>query len=680
MKADYLDFGIFLCLGLVVASAGVGGAAVPDRIGAVQAQTQAGSGFTVADFRGPTQANSGQTVTATATIRNVGSSSDTTEIQYRIGGQVIARTTVTVSQGEAITVSLRGTIPTLATGTYTHGVFVGSSGTGQTASLLIGTASMQLAVLSFEGPSLTRPGEEISATATIQNTGQATASETFQYRIGNLVIATRDVSLRGGEQTQVRFSGTVPAINSGRYLQGVFEGPTDNGLTRGIIVTASTASFSVTSLQAPARSQVGESITATVTVRNTGTDRGSVTLGYRVDGTTIATRSVSLDGGARTTVSLQGAVPERPSGSYIQGVFIGETTSGLTANLRVFTSPSAYFRISELSAPTNAERGERIRVTARLTNDGADRAEVPVEYRIGSTVVSTQRINLRPGHSTTVIFDVTVPDLDRGAYTHGVYVGNTPRGQASVLQITRQARVAVSNFIGPPTVRVGDRVTVSATVINRETTRVTERVEYRIGEHVVGETRASLGAGEQRTISITGTVPDLAPGTYRQGVFADSEGPTTGINVTAGEAPRSRLTVSDLRGPARASPGDEISVQVTLTNVGRNPTEQEIQYRLGREVLDSETVELIAGQRQTLTFEVTVPELDDGTYRHGVFLGESETGQTSSIVIGPPEPSAEPTPTETAERTESPGLDGFGFAISLLTLVVILAFVIQRRD
>lgn len=658
----------------IVGGTGLGAAVSIGSQAGVPAQSQAGSSVQIADFRGPTQANVGQTVTATATVRNTGTTAEAATVEYRIAGQVVSSAELTVAVGDSVTVTLRGTVPSLATGTYRQGLFVGSTGTGQSADLLVGSATRRFSVLSLEAPARASAGDRVSATATIENTVGTTETETFQYRIGTQVVATRRLTLSGGERASVTFEGTVPSLTAGRYLQGVFEGPTESGLTRPVTVSSSAASFSITNLQAPARAQVGEQITAVAVVRNTGEDRGATTLRYRVDGSTVATRSLSLDAGGRTTVSLEGTVPDRSPGSYPQGVFVGETSTGLTSYLTIYAQSGSFFRVSGLDAPVEAGPGDAVRVSARVTNDGTARGTVPIEYRVDGRVLASQRVDLQPDRSTEVSFDVTVPGLARGSYRQGVFVGSTERGQTTTLVVRAPTTVSVSNLVGPPAARAGDRVAVTVTVENTGTAAATERLEYRIGDRLVAEAEVSLAPGDLETVELSGTAPDLDPGAYRQGVFVDGVGPTTAV-VISGADRTVGLAVTGIEAPSRASPGEEIAVRVTLRNDGEAPVEAEVQYRLGGEVLDAETVELLPGQTQTIEFTAEVPDLAAGSYEHGVFVGETDRGRTAELDVGarasPTPPGQTPPPTSTPAAP--PGLDGFGFGVALVALALVVA-------
>lgn len=766
---------VLLVIGVSASGAGLGlaspaGAVPQPQAGAAQVTpTIAAGDITITNFRGPAQAAPGQRVTATATLENTGDTRGEARIEYRIAGQVISTAFFFLEPGETKTVTLQGTVPSLATGTYDQGIFVQDTATGATGTIVIGNPASRFAVLSFQGPSEGRLGDSVTATATIRNTGDAAGTRTFQYRIGDRVVASREVSLNAGQQITLSFQGTVPSLAAGTYTQGVFEGSTANGLTRDFTVPSSETSFILESFSGPSRATAGDTIAATVTVRNTGTSRDSATLRYQIAGTTVASTTVALNPGSVRSVTLSGTVPDRAAGTYTQGVVIGDTGRGLTANLVIDEQPGGFIQISDLSGPSQALTGADVTVTARVTNTGTRTARVPVEYRIGSRVLERRTVELAPGRSTLVTFDVRLPDLNRGVYTQGVFLMNTNRGQTTSLQIRTGAQFGATNLVGPPSSRVGDQVSVRATIRNTGDVRDTRTVEYRLGDRVLARQDLQLGPGEQRTVTLTATVPDVTPGTYRHGVFVDGQGPTTSLTVLprpqatfsvasfdgpgrtvvgdrlaatatvrntgdaagsvtleyrvngrtlavrevaldAGErrevtfdatvpdlpagdyqqgvfiagtaqgrtasirldAGTARFDVANVQGPAEATVGDQFSVRATITNTGTAAGTTEVQYRLGGEVLATQSVDLAAGQSTTVTFQVTVPDQAARVYQQGVFIGTTNRGQTTSLVVAA-RTTAEPEP------TVSPRLPGFEVPVTLLAMLLTVLIVRRLR-
>ncbi|WP_440006493.1 CARDB domain-containing protein [Halomicrococcus sp. SG-WS-1] len=80
------------------------------------------------------------------------------------------------------------------------------------------------------------------------------------------------------------------------------------------------------------------------------------------------------------------------------------------------------FQVTNLSAPDTVSVGESFEVTAELTNPGDQSGVEQVFYAFGGVVVQRQTVELSPGESRTVTFQVRSGQIpgEPGAYTHSV--------------------------------------------------------------------------------------------------------------------------------------------------------------------------------------------------------------------------------------------------------------------
>jgi len=86
-------------------------------------------------------------------------------------------------------------------------------------------------------------------------------------------------------------------------------------------------------------------------------------------------------------------------------------------------SGGAFFEVGGLTPVSPVvEPGDRLTVSAAVTNTGGTRESQVISVRIGDDVLATRTVGTDPGELLPVTFEnVTVPDLDPGEYTYGVY-------------------------------------------------------------------------------------------------------------------------------------------------------------------------------------------------------------------------------------------------------------------
>lgn len=594
----------------------------------------------ISGFQGPTEANTGTDVTASATVENAGTADGTVVLEYRIGGEVVATREVPLAAGTTVTVAFRATVPDLGPGTYRQGIYRQGTDAGSTARLVVDPSPIRFELLSFHGPGETRSGRSVRATATVRNAGDGRVTETFEYRIGGEVVDSLTVTLPVGGAATLEFQGTVPNLPAGTYQQGVFRSGATAGLTRSIELTMTEPSFSMSSLRAPSRALVDQRMSASVIVENRGNARGSTTLQYRVAGTTVDTERVALFAGERRRVTLEGPVPDRPTGTYDQEVFFENSDRGLAARVTIEqeADESRAILLSNLEAPTEANRGDEITVRATVRNAGTRTERVTVEYRIGSRVIDDARVELHPGRARRVQFDVTVPDLRDGVYRQGVFVADADRGQTTSLQISDPPRFRVSNFRGPSSVRVGDRIAAQGRIDNTGDRRATATVTYRIGSRVIAEEDVTLNGGVHRQITLEGTVPSIAPGTYRQQLSTETSASTRSIEVRRQSRPRPVFRISSFDGPTEARAGSSVSATAVVRNTGNESGTVTIDHRIGGRILSSRQVTLDPGERRTLSFNGTVPDLEAGVHPHGAFVSGTSEGASGPLLVRPGTP------------------------------------------
>jgi hypothetical protein len=258
----------------------------------------------------------------------------------------------------------------------------------------------------------------------------------------------------------------------------------------------------------------------------------------------------------------------------------------------------------------------------------------------------------------------------RGVKLNAPFRGRTGNAEAQVrpnftddANVVIPIQVAAADFVvsgldAPDAAPPGSSITVEATVQNVGGAAAQRTVEFRLDlngdgflseNEVVESQQVNLIPQGSQRVSFTVTVPDVADGDYEHGVFAlDAQGgvdsQVTGTlavddNATANQPD---LEVTSLSAPGMANPGDTVTVESTITNVGDGAADNEtVDFRLDlngdgqlstSEVLGTETVDLAPGENATVTFEVDTTGVPNGTYTHGVFTADDEG--TAQITIG----------------------------------------------
>jgi hypothetical protein len=454
-------------------------------------------------------------------------------------------------------------------------------------------------------PSKIWTGDDLTLSVTVNNTGEGAATRHVEVWVdgdgdGTLDAAgNQSVTLEPGETTTLRYA--IPTDESG--TTALAPGSHEFRVTTGDDSLNGTLEFTILK---PARVTVQETTVhdplvagtpgrMTATVENEGDFRAgrTVTLAVDADGDgsfeadeQFENASVNVDPRGTETVSLSVPTDELEPGTYTYRV-AGRTNS-VTGQFRIL-APAA-FQVTNVTAPSDAVRGETVNVTAVVTNTGDVTATKTVSVETNATGLAaiapaanasveanatddsdanatadpganatadaeanatadaagaslSRTVTLDAGASTTVQFEATTANVSAGNYTVGVA---SPDHNATTTLRVREPRFVVTSLRTPDVDDIGDTYTFVGTVVNRGDATGTQTVDLRIDvddddapESVGLNESVTLDAGEKLRVEIdmqTGYLygedrptEDLDEGTYIYGFFTDDHNMTTTV-------------------------------------------------------------------------------------------------------------------------------------------------------
>jgi subtilase family serine protease len=211
-----------------------------------------------------------------------------------------------------------------------------------------------------------------------------------------------------------------------------------------------------------------------------------------------------------------------------------DTIKAKVAHFTVFTilvhTRPASFDVADLSIiPKEADLGERISVSALVTNTGDLTGRYEVSLELDDVVVQAKDITLDGGDSETITFSIT-PDT---AGEHTIYINGLlgtcevkapPPAPAPVPAVApAPPSFAVSDLsVAPSEVKLTEQVTISAVVTNTRGSEGSYTVVLQINGAEEARKEVTLGAGKSETVTFI--------------ISKDTEGSyTVNIDGTAGQ-------------------------------------------------------------------------------------------------------------------------------------------------
>ena len=188
-------------------------------------------GFTVTELSAPSGAAPGDEVEIAATLTNPTDQPRTEQVELRFGGDVVARTTVSLDPGASTTLEAAVNTTDIEAGEYVYAVFAASN--GQVGQL---TLSESFALDSLDAPSTVTAGDNVTVTATVSNPNGFATTQPIEFRFDGSLLAAQNVTIEGDSSTTVTFEVPTAGVPSGTYFHGVFT--RDGGAFAGITVQA----------------------------------------------------------------------------------------------------------------------------------------------------------------------------------------------------------------------------------------------------------------------------------------------------------------------------------------------------------------------------------------------------------------------------------------------------------
>ncbi len=240
----------------------------------------------------------GEQLVVTATVENTGEEATTQEIVLAVGGTERDATEIVLDAGESRTVELTWATSDGDQGGYT--ATVSSEDDSDSVDVFVNDdASFAVSVESTNSP--VPAGETLRVTATVENTGDTTGTQSVGLTVDGVERDTTELTLDAGESRSVELAWQTASDDAGEYTATVAsEDSTDE---TGVSVQPP-ATFTVSLAGTNAPIVAGEELAVGARVSNTGDSRGTQDIELQVDGTKRDAITVPLDPGSSAEVFL----------------------------------------------------------------------------------------------------------------------------------------------------------------------------------------------------------------------------------------------------------------------------------------------------------------------------------------------------------------------------------------
>jgi PKD repeat protein len=283
---------------------------------------------------------------------------------------------------------------------------------------------------------------------------------------------------------------------------------------------------------------------------------------------------------------------------------------------------AAEFVLSDLSVvPSEVEPGDSVTVSVKVTNVGEEAGNYTVEFLVDGEVEATEAVQLGGGNYTVLSFVLSREEV--GSYN--VEVDGLSTALLVALPPMPAEFILKNLVVEPAEIEPGENVTVSVIVENIGEEAGSYNVTLTVNEEELSYEDVQLDGGGEIDVVFLLTAFDA--GDYNVTV----NGVTSYFTVFAPPIP-AEFTYSNLVVDlVQVEPGEEVTVSVTVVNIGEEAGTIVVDLMLDGEVFESKPVTLSGGESEDVAFGVSSEE--EGS--HTLVVGE-RTG--SFTVVAPPRP------------------------------------------
>jgi len=211
-------------------------------------------------------------------------------------------------------------------GSATAGVVAPGSGSDEVVRSASADAGADFEVSNLDVPESASADESVRVFVDVTNNGTDNDTQRIELRVDGLAVESTDVTLDPGASGALVFTFGTRGLSPGDHTVGVYSD--DDSETATMTVGEGSTNVTVEDVTAPASATVGETITVSAVLNNTGTVAASPTLEVRANGSAFVSRTVTLNATASATVSLSVSTVGLAPGAYtVTAVAAGDSAT-----------------------------------------------------------------------------------------------------------------------------------------------------------------------------------------------------------------------------------------------------------------------------------------------------------------------------------------------------------------
>jgi len=485
-------------------------------------------------------------------------------------------------------------------------------------------------------------GDNESVSVDVENIGDLPGSFDVSLEIGDgdFEQTIESEELDAGDSETITFEDATGELTPGEYDVEV---TTEDDDINGTLTVLEQPFFDVEIDQAESSDEIvaGDTAEIVAEINNTGEVEDTQTINLNVDGVSVDSDELTLDGGESQQVTLTNETDDDAVPSVEYELASDDDDDSITVDVLESATDSdvADLDIAGQGEDAEIEEGDEEDVTANVTNLGDTEASLTATLSVGGEDIATDTVtDIAAGDTEEVLFDDVTGDIEPGEYDVEVSTRhNSTTGTLNVLA-SAESELSELDIAGQ-----GD----FAELYNNTEGDITVDVEnigevdddfdvtLLIDDSAVDTETITVNASEMQTVTFDNVTGDLDADEYDVTIETDDDDLTGDLVIYENiDTELSDLDVAGDGFDATIDEGDneDVSVVVANNDTADGATDVELTIENSDSISETQTfVEIADGDDETVTFADVTGGLDVDSYDVTV---ETETDTiTGSLTV-----------------------------------------------
>jgi hypothetical protein len=524
----------------------------------------------------PNPVLTGQTLTLTAAVQGSGNTAPGGTVSIMSGSTPLGTAPVNASGVATLTIT------TLAVGTYslTAQYSGNASFLSSTSDPVSVTVNSQATTTSLTAsPNPVAPGQTLTLTAAVQETGSTTPAGAVSFMSGSTLLGTATLNSSG-------VATLTTTLAAGTYsLTAQYSGNADflSSTSAPVPVTVNSQATATSLTASPNPVATGQTLTLTGAVHGTGSTTPGGTVSFLSGSTLLGTATLNSSGVASLSTTSLTAGTYSLTAQYTGNASFLSSTSGavsVTVNAQATTA-------SLTASPNPVATGQTLTLTATVQGTGSTTPTGAVSFLSGSTLLGTAPLN------SSGVASLSTTSLGAGSYSlTAQYSGNasflSSTSAAVSVTVNAQATVTTTSLTASPNqIAAGQTLTLTAAVQGTGSTVPAGTVSFMSGSTPLGTapvnssgvatlTITTLAVGSYSlTAQYSGNANFLSSSSAAVSVLVSSQATTTTTSLTASPNPvgtgQTLTLTAAVQGTGSTVPAGTVSFLSGSTPLGTAP-------------------------------------------------------------------------------------------------------------